>query len=271
MFAVAAIAGAINSVAGGGTLLTFPALLAAGELSTIANATSTVAVYPGQFSSLFALRSEVKDGVRGSRNSVVALVAIGIAGGAGGAWLVTRTNPAVFNKIVPFLILLAVVLFLVQEPLARWRKAQTAADAAARDVARQPDVTQEPDDTLRLTVPVAAFLLGVAVYGGYFGAGIGILTLAALGFVGMRDIHRMNGVKAVYTLGVNGAAVVLFVWGHLVVWPVAGLMAVGSLVGGYAGAGIARRIGQVNVRRIVVAVGVLSAAKLLWDQFALGH
>ncbi|MBC7807453.1 MAG: sulfite exporter TauE/SafE family protein [Akkermansiaceae bacterium] len=257
LFVASAAAGAVNSVAGGGTLLTFPALLAAGYLHKAANATSTVALWPGQASSLWGLRREVKESLRGRMDSVWQLLAIGGAGGIVGAVLFTRTGETAFRLLVPYLILLSVLLFLVQEPLSRRLKA------------READGDTPTGDTLQLSFPVALFLFGIAVYGGYFGAGIGILTLAALGMLGMRDIHRMNGVKAVFTLAVNGVTALLFSLGGLVNWRTAGLMAIASLIGGYAGAGIARRMGQKNVRRVVVFIGLSLAVKLLWDAYGM--
>ena len=257
LFASSAAAGAVNSVAGGGTLLTFPALIAAGQTQKAANATSTVALWPGQASSLWGLRREVHESLQGRMSSVLQLLVIGCAGGAAGALLFTHTGETAFQHIVPYLILLSVVLFLLQEPLSRRLKAGTG-DRYGEDGA---------EDTLRLSPPVGLFLFVIAVYGGYFGAGIGILTLSALGLLGMRDIHRMNGVKAVFTLAVNGVTVLLFAFGGLIDWRAAGLMAVASLFGGYAGAGIARRLGQRNVRRVVIAIGVSLALKLFWDAY----
>jgi len=175
-------------------------------------------------------------------------------GGALGAYLLTKTDPKLFSKIVPYLILASVALFLAQEPLSRWMKVR----------AQEATVDTDAPDTLRLTVPIGFFLFLVAIYGGYFGAGIGILTLAALGLVGMRDIHRMNGIKALFTIGINGVAALLFVVERLVDWRMTALMAIASIFGGYSGAGIARRIGQKNVRRVVVAIGLLIAAKMIF-------
>lgn len=256
LFLASSAAGAVNSVAGGGTLLTFPALLAAGHLHKAANATSTVALWPGQVSSLWGLRREVKESLQGRMASVWQLLGIGSAGGAVGAMLFTRTGETAFRLIVPYLILLSVILFLLQEPLSRRLK--------AREAAKEEIPT---DDTLQISLPVGLFLFGVAVYGGYFGAGMGILILAALGMLGMRDIHRMNGIKAVFTLAINGVTAILFAVGGLVDWRTAGLMAIASLFGGYAGAGIARRLGQQNVRRIVVFIGLSLAVKLFWDMY----
>ena len=249
----AAIAGAINSVAGGGTLLTFPALTAAGQASTVANATSTVALWPGQLSSLWGYRREIGQNAR----AFVPLTVIGLLGGVAGAFLLVATPVKVFDRVVPFLILAATVIFMAQEPLSRWQKRRI--EAMNGGAPPTPDATSAPPDTLRVTPPVALFLLAISVYGGYFGAGIGILTLAALGFLGLRDIHQMNGIKAVFTLGINGIAAGVFVAKGLVDWRIAGLMAVGSLLGGYFGAGVARRIGQKNVRRVVIGIGLVLA------------
>ncbi len=254
-----ALAGAINSVAGGGTLLTFPALLAAGQLSTVANATSTVALWPGQLSSLWALREDMKHYAK----SILPLSIIGVAGGVAGAQLLVVTPSKLFDQLVPFLVLGATLIFLAQEPISRWQKARVERLSAEKPVTAgdvPPDT--KPDPGLHITIPIALFLLGISLYGGYFGAGIGILTLAAFGLLGMTDIHQMNGVKAVFTLGINGVAAVLFITKGLVDWQIAGIMALGSLFGGYAGAGIARRIGQKNVRLLVIAIGLVLTLSL---------
>jgi hypothetical protein len=256
-----ALAGAINSVAGGGTLLTFPALtFGAGVSAIVANATSTVALWPGQLSSLWGYRMEIQQNAR----AIVPLTTIGVAGGAVGALLLLHTSSALFDHLVPFLVLGATAIFGAQEPLARWQKrraavAEPAADGAAGDGSSGGDAT-----ALRLTLPIALFLFGVAVYGGYFGAGIGILTLAAFGLLGMTNIHQMNGIKAIFTLWINGIAAILFMAERLVDWRIAAIMAVGAIVGGYAGAGVARRIGQKNVRRVVIGIGLGLTASLLY-------
>lgn len=251
-----ALAGAINSVAGGGTLLTFPALLTAGFATTVANATSTVALWPGQLSSLWALRDEIRQ----HRNSVLPLGLIGLIGGILGAYLLTITPESFFQRLVPFLILLATLIFLVQEPLARWQKSRAEQGAPVKqgtpeEKGTDSDESPLPADTIRMSAGVMLFLFGIAIYGGYFGAGIGILSLAAFGLMGMTDIHQMNGVKAVFTLGINGIAALIFILKGFVNWEIAGIMALGSLFGGYAGAGIARRIGQKNVRIVVILIG----------------
>ena len=245
LVASAFLAGAVNAMAGGGTLLTFPALLFGGFASNVANATSTVALFPGQLSSLLGLREHLGD----IRRLLAPLIGIGLVGGLVGAWMLTLTPARVFDRVVPFLILTATLLFLAQEPLARRRAAE-----APREV--------------RVTAGVGAFLLLVALYGGYFGAGIGILTLAALGMLGLRDIHRMNALKAVFTLGANGVAAGLFLARGMVDVPVALTMVLGALAGGYAGARFGKRIGARNVRKVVVVIGFALAAYQCVKAFA---
>lgn len=249
LVSASALAGAINSVAGGGTLLTFTALLATGQVSTAANATSTVALWPGQLSSLWGYQKEIQQNVR----SIVPLSLLGVVGGIAGSLLLTHTPASIFDKVVPFLVLTATVLFMVQEPLSRWQRARAATSAQADPVDEIP--AKVPD--IHLSLPIALFLLGVSVYGGYFGAGIGILCLAAFGLMGLTNIHQMNGIKAIFTLGINGVASMIFIVQGLVDWKIAGIMACGSIFGGWAGAGIAQRIGQKNVRRVVIAMGLL--------------
>jgi uncharacterized membrane protein YfcA len=261
----AMVAGAVNSVAGGGTLLTFPALLWVGQTAKIANATSTVALWPGQLSSLLGYRREIGR----SHTAIICLGIPSLIGGGIGASLLLWTPPSIFARLVPFLILMATVLFALQEPLSRLlrARAQRAArqEAAAAEAAPLP---AEEDDNLenaswRRWAAVMFYQLFVAIYGGYFGAGIGILMLAALGFMGFTNIHRMNGLKNLNGLCINGVAVILFMSNRLVNWHIALMMAAGAIVGGYGGAGIAQRIGQRNVRRLVILIGVGLAVYLL--------
>lgn len=231
-------AGVMNSVAGGGTLLTFPALLAVVP-PAVANATSTVALLPGSFAGALGYRQELA----ASKRFVKRMFLPSLAGGFLGAGLVLVDQEA-FKTLVPWLILTAALLFLVQQPVVRWMRKH------------KPD--HEPGPWGQAGLVLFQFL--VAVYGGYFGAGIGILMLTALGFMGVGDIHRMNGVKTFLAAVINGASVVVFVWGGLVNWPLAGAMAAAAVVGGYAGARVARRLPAWVVRWVVVAVGFGLAA-----------
>jgi uncharacterized membrane protein YfcA len=241
-FGAALLAGAINSVAGGGTLITFPALIWLGLPSVTANATSTVGIWPAAASSLWGYRREV----RSTEPRMLVLLIPSLIGGIAGALLLRWTPPATFDVLVPFLILFATFLFMAQEPIQRKLK---TANAAAH---KSP----------RWLAGAMLFQLFVALYGGYFGAGIGILMLAALSILGLTDIHQMNGLKNFFGGCINGVAAIYFIWAQMVYWPYAIIMALGAIAGGYAGAGVARRIGRTAVRRIVVAIGFGMAISL---------
>ena len=242
-FGAAFVAGAINSVAGGGTLVSFPALIWLGLPPVTANATSTVAIWPGSLGSMFGYRRELRDAPPG----MLALVAPSLAGGIMGAWLLRFTPPAVFDKLVPFLILFATLLFMVQEPIQRKLKNTGAGGPHGPG----------------WMIGAVLFQFLVALYGGYFGAGIGILMLAALSILGLTDIHQMNGLKNFFALCINGVAAGYFVWSKMVFWPDVLVMAIGAIVGGVGGAGVARKLGRTAVRRIVIAIGFGMALSLL--------
>ena len=241
-FGAAFVAGAINSVAGGGTLVSFPALIWLGLGSVAANATNTVAIWPGTVGSAWAYRREI----RSAEARFLAMVVPSLVGGLAGAVLLRYTPGATFDRMVPFLILFATVLFMVQEPIQRLLK---TADAARHR-------------STGWLVGGMTFQLCVGLYGGYFGAGIGILMLAALSILGLEDLHEMNSLKVIFGGAVNGIAAVYFIWARMVYWPYVLLMAVAAILGGYLGAGIARRMGQRAVRRIVIAIGFGMALSL---------
>ena len=246
--AAAFLAGIMNSVAGGGTLLTFPALIAAGLSPLIANATSTVALLPASLSSAFGYREELA----GSRRWAAALAVPSLVGGGLGALLLLHTSNATFNRIVPWLVLGATTLFVLQRPLLRWIRGEAP--------------TRLTDQQVGERAPAPAMLaaqLLVGVYGGYFGAGIGILMLAALGFMGFSNIHRMNGLKNWGAFCMNFVAAVMFAFSGIVDWPVALSMAAGSIAGGYVGARAAQRVPQGVVRGVVIALGVTTGVWLL--------
>jgi uncharacterized membrane protein YfcA len=247
--AVAALlAGVINSVAGGGTLLTFPALVAAGLTPLSANATSTVALLPASLSSMLGYRGELA----GARRWAIALALPSLVGGGLGALLLLHTSNATFERVVPWLVLGATALFLLQRPLLRWIRGHEPASQSQEELeARTPAPL------------LLAMQLAVGVYGGYFGAGIGILMLAALGFLGFNNIHRMNGLKNWGAFCMNLVAAATFVVSGIVDWPVALSMAVGSIAGGYLGARGAQRLPQRFVRGIVAAIGLVSGVWLL--------
>jgi uncharacterized protein len=241
LIVAAAVGGAINAVAGGGSLISFPTLVWLGVPSVTANATNTVALWPGSLGSVVGYRRELA----GLDRRLYVLVVPSLAGGIVGALLLARTPALLFDRLVPALVFFATCLFALQEPMQRW-------------LGQHPQVRG-----LGGLTAGAAFQLLVGVYGGYFGAGIGILMLAALGLMGEEDIHQMNGFKNLLAVFVNGIAAVYFIVQGMVSWPNALLMVVGAMAGGLGGAHLARRLGRQVVRRLVVAIGLAMSLALL--------
>lgn len=238
----------MNSIAGGGTLLTFPALIALGVPPINANATSTVALWPGSLSSVWGYRELL----RGSRPWAVGFAIPSLLGGAVGAWLLLRTPPDRFSAIVPWLVLGATALFLLQRPvMGALRRGRTDSESDEAITRRAPPVS------------ILFYQFLVSIYGGYFGAGVGILMLAALGFMGLANIHRMNGLKNLGGICMNLVAATMFAFSSLVNWPVAFAMAAGAIAGGYLGSRTAQRVPQEFVRATVVAIGLMSGVILL--------
>jgi uncharacterized membrane protein YfcA len=238
-------AGVMNALAGGGTILTFPALMFHGMPAIQANATSTVALVPGALSSFWGYRREVAT----HREWLRTLVVPSVAGGALGAWLLLRTEEKVFASLAPWLVLFATLLFLFQI----WNSKRSAPLGDGLAPNRRMSVAW-------------AYQFVVAVYGGYFGAGIGILMLVALGFLGLSDIHAMNGLKNFFGACINGVAAAYFIVMGYVEWPVALVMMTGAIAGGFLGALFARRIGKEKARWAVVAVGLFVTAAMLWQR-----
>jgi uncharacterized protein len=285
VFLAAAIGGAINSVAGGGTLVTFPAIVWLGVPPLQANATSAVALWPGALASLLTYRRELA----GTRAWLVWFTAPSILGGVAGALLLLYTPAGRFEAIVPFLVLGATVLFVLQRTITRALARHALSAGAAGDpsapatlsapaaagavgaagssgAAGAADAPGTPSDHHVMPRPSPWFLLAqfaVGVYGGYFGAGIGILMLATLGLMGLTNIHKMNGLKNWGATCINGFAALMFIASGIVEWPVAIAMAAGGLSGGHFGARLALRAGQLWVRRAVVAVGFGASLWLL--------
>jgi uncharacterized membrane protein YfcA len=247
LFGAAVMAGMINSVAGGGTLVTFPALVWAGRPEIIANATNTFALVPGTLASAYGYRGEL---VKAPRKFLYLLIP-SVVGGVIGAILLKITPPATFAALVPFLVLFATILFMLQGPIQRRLRSAASANEEA---------------TARWMIGASFYQFLVAIYGGYFGAGIGILMLAVLGIMGLSDIHQMNGLKNIFGSMINGVAAVYFVFAGLVDWPSAILMAAGSIAGGYGAAGVARRMGQTFVRRLVILIGFAMGISLFFKQ-----
>ena len=246
----AAVGAAMNAVAGGGTLVTFPALVALGVPPVTANATSTVALWPGTMTSMWGYRAEL----RGARRWAIALAVPSLVGGVIGAILLLVTPEKRFEQIVPWLILGATALFMLQAPLLRRLR-----EASPQRSIELPDGTLRPPAT-----PFLFYQFLVGVYGGYFGAGAGILMLAALGLMGLTNIHQMNGLKNWGGGVMNLVAVAVFAVSGIVNWPVALAMAVGATIGGVGGSLLAQRVGQVWVRRAIVTIGLGSGLAMLF-------
>ncbi len=246
----AAAGGAVNSIAGGGTLLTFPALIGLGVPALTANATSTVALWPGAVGSMLGYLGEL----RGARAWAVRFAIPSLAGGLVGALLLLITPADRFDALVPWLVAGATLLFLIQRPAMRWLKAHAPSTSTPTGGAPRSDIAELPPPARAL-----AYQFFVAIYGGYFGAGIGILMLAALGFMGFTNIHRMNGLKNWGGLCINFMAAATFAISGLVNWRVALAMAIGAAVGGYAGSRIAQRLPQDRVRQAIILIGFASA------------
>jgi uncharacterized protein len=249
---ISVVAGIMNAIAGGGTLLTFPALVGLGIPSIAANATSTVALWPGAVSSMWGYRDELA----GARRWAIGFALPSLLGGGIGAWLLLRTPPSRFAALVPWLVLGATALFIAQPTVMRWVRGHSHVDH---------------DRTSDGSFPRASVLLwqlAVGIYGGYFGAGVGILMLGVLGFMGLTNIHRMNGLKNWGGLCMNAVAAITFAFSSLVSWPVALSMAVGSIAGGYVGSRGAQRVPQIYVRRVVGAIGLVGGVWLLLNEHA---
>ncbi len=229
---VSLFAGAINAVAGGGSLLTFPTLVALGLPAVTASVTNTVAMCPGYLGATLAQRRDLT----GQGKRAASLLPVAALGGAAGAVLLLSTGESSFNLIVPFLLLFAAVLVAAQDKLRAWivsHKHGLRAEALA-------------------AVPIAA----AAVYGGYFGAGMGVIVLGALGVVLADTLVRISALKQMVSLCVNvSAAIVFVIWGPID-WPIAGVMMVGSLLGGALGGVLSRDVPPIVLRWLVVGIGV---------------
>ncbi len=241
-FGAGMLAGVVNSVAGGGTNISFPVLLWLGLPPITANATSATALWPGVMSAAAGFAPDI----RKSPKRWYWLAIPSLVGGAIGAYLLVHTPSLVFRSIAPWLVIGSSILMAAEPFLV---KRFTALQGEARGA--------------RWVAPALGVQLVVSAYGGYFGAGLGILLLTALGLLGLRDMHAANGMKNVYSVAIKGVAVIYFVMMSRVVWHAAITMAVGAIAGGYLGARVGRRLEQSTMRWVAVGIGVAIGVAML--------
>ncbi|MBU0654227.1 MAG: sulfite exporter TauE/SafE family protein [Gammaproteobacteria bacterium] len=239
----AVAAGGINALAGGGTLITFPTLVAVGIPPIMANVTSTVSLCPGYFGATLAQLADI----RTQMQRLWLVLPAAVAGGVLGAILLLNTEEKVFQALVPFLILLASVLLAVQNPVRNWLNQRL----------------QQHESQGIPTFWVIPLILLAAVYGGYFGAGLSVIVLAALALILDDSLTRLNALKQAVAFCVNVAAAVFFLFSGKVVWSVAAVMAVGALIGGVLGGRLAGKINPTTLRWLVVSIGV-AIALIYW-------
>lgn len=243
------LAAVMNSVAGGGTMLTFPALLAAGLPGVLANTTSTVALFIGMPGSVWAFRKKIAE----VKYWMLPLGSASLLGGLAGGWLLLRLPSSLFDAVVPWLLLFATSLFVLNRPIQGW-------------LARRRGSRLAPEASHPKSWGIV-FQGIVALYGGYFGAGIGIMMLAGLSLLGLREINRMNALKSLLGLLCNAASVVYFIAKGSVDWRLAGFLIAGSVPGYFLGSHFAQRIPAAAVRSIVAVIGLGIASYLLWQRF----
>jgi uncharacterized membrane protein YfcA len=243
LFGIAVVSGMMNAVAGGGSFLSFPALLLVGVPPIQANATNTIALWPGILGSIGAYRNELR-GTQ-AHKVLVPLLSTGIIGGLLGAVTLLVTPQQTFLKLIPWLLLSATLLFAFSRKIT----------SALKPIGGEAALT---------TKGGAAAQLFVGFYIGYFGAGAGILMMALLALLGMTQIHRINAYKTVQAAVCNGIAILAFVFKGVIYWKHAGVMVLGSLLGGYFGAWFAQKMKQEHVRWIVIAVGAGMSAYFFW-------
>lgn len=229
--------GTVNAIAGGATFFTFPAMLAVGIPPVAANASNTVALFPASLAATIALRRELAT----TRSHLPRLALIGIGGGIAGAWLLLATPDRAFLALVPWLLLLATSIFAFSPRLLAWLRARSG----------------RTEHSFRPGAPTLLLIAVCSVYGGYFGAGVGIMMMAGLALSGLDDPHAANALKNLLASAINGVAVLVFVVNGAVVWPATLVMLAGAVSGGVFGGRIARRLPPLMFRRIVIGIGSL--------------
>jgi uncharacterized membrane protein YfcA len=247
LLGAALAAGVINAVAGGGTLITFPVLILFGVPPVIANATSTLSLVTGTAGSLYGFRDNLKE----VRPWFATFIPVSIAGGWLGSILLTHGSEKTFSTLVPYLILFATILFMLQGIFSR--------------LTRRPITQKSPPAVYSVHLLIALFFqFLVSIYGGYFGAGIGILMLASLGFMGFSNIHQMNTLKNVLGSLINLIAAGWFTVCGLIDWPRMGVMTIGAVIGYYLGSTYSQRFSQQVVRNLIAIIGLVISIAMFW-------
>jgi uncharacterized membrane protein YfcA len=239
------IAGVMNAMAGGGSFISFPAMLAMGVPPVQANATNTVALWPGQLTSLAALRGDVR------KDLLPAVVLASITGGASGAIVLLRTKQATFLHLIPWLILMGALIFGISGPVSRWLRRHSA----------EPHVVHDPNLFLLICA-----LFPICFYIGYFGAGGGFLIMTVLALIGVEEMHTLNAMKVLAACLSNLVAIVTFIISGAILWHYCLISMVFAAAGGYVGAQYARRMNPEVLRAIVVLTGCVIAAYFFWSQ-----
>ncbi len=243
LVAASFVAGVMNAMAGGGSFISFPAMLAMGVLPVEANATNTVALWPGQLTSLATLRGDLR------RDLLPPVAAAGLLGGVSGAVVLLKTKQLTFLHLIPWLLLLGAVIFGISGPVSRWLKRHSAEPHAPRKISR---------------IWLFVALFPISFYIGYFGAGGGFLVMTVLALMGIEEMHTLNAMKVLAACLSNLVAIVTFIVSGAIVWHYCLISMVFAGAGGYVGAQYARRMNPAVLRTIVVATGCVVAAYFFW-------
>lgn len=246
LFLAGLFGGVLNSIAGGGSFITFPALLFVGIAPISANATNTFASCAGYVSGFYALRKDM----HAHKSELPRIILISLIGGIGGAWLLLQTPEALFREAIPWLLLFATLLFIFGGQLNQALKRMASHHRHASSVG---------------ALLLMLLLLGVSIYGGFFNAGLGIITLSYLALAGHTNINAMNGLKLLVSTAVSLVAIVLFIYKGVIAWHEGAIVMAGTLVGGYVAAHVSRKLPQAYVRRFVIFASIGITAYFFYD------
>lgn len=267
LFVAGMLAGALNSVAGGGSLISFPTLLFARVPAIPANATNAMAVWPGSIASIPPYRKDLSH----ERRELLIFSIVSVVGGVLGAIVLLRTPPRLFEQLIPWLLLFATLIFAFGGQITRLVRGQRAAPASSATAvdgvsgeAEGDDAADDAPPSRRALVGVSVIQFAIALYGGFFGGGMGIMMLAGYALLGMRRIHTMNALKVAMASIINGVAVIAFAIAGKIYWAQALVMVVGAVIGGYGGATLAHYVPPRYVRWFAIAVGIVASAYLFY-------